>query len=280
MIKKILYGTGNYNVLILAGVHGNELSPIYCASLCERLNSAFYKKLTILNLINEYGIINGVREFNNNNDLNRIFSDEYTIEHQLKDEIINSNPDVIFDLHASPHITNEFALVSVDDYSQCYMQFFSDIGRNAVLYRGAKNTIKAHHSINKSIPSFTIEMNGMDEVNVYSAEYVCYTMIDSILSNLENLELCKMPLTFKESHLLFATTNGIYIDYDLIDKSDESSPNGDVTVLKIKYIDMEDGFVKFQSITDFKGQVFQFLKGYHAKDTPIALVQEYEKLLD
>ena len=271
MIKKILYGTGNYNVLILAGVHGNELSPVYCASLCEKLNGALYKKLTILNLINEYGIINGVREFNNNNDLNRIFSDEYTIEHQLKDEIINSNPDVIFDLHASPNVTNEFALVSVDDYSQCYMQFFSDIGKNAVLYRGAKNTIKAHHSINKSIPSFTIEMDGMNEVNVSSAEYSC-NMIDSILSNLEFLELSKMPLTFKESHLLYAPVNGIFIDYNLIDEYE----NATVT-LKITYIDMEDGFVKIQCITDFKGQVFQFLKGYHAKDTPIALVQEYEK---
>ena len=75
-------GKGVNNILILTGIHGNELTPIHCGLLLKEFNwkklKESFKEITILNAINLDGIKEGVREIpdTSTKDLNRMFSNE------------------------------------------------------------------------------------------------------------------------------------------------------------------------------------------------------------
>ena len=68
------------NILILSGVHGNELTPLVCCELLckqrEDLSKVNFKKVTIISNINRYGIKNNVREIvsQQTTDINRMFN--------------------------------------------------------------------------------------------------------------------------------------------------------------------------------------------------------------
>lgn len=102
------------NVLIIAGVHGNEthaVSAVYSlaresfeAELCEYVNTVTY----IFNL-NEYGLISDTRDnFYTNelsNNCNRLFPTNYETPQEVKDYITNLDLsyDLVLDVHNSPY---------------------------------------------------------------------------------------------------------------------------------------------------------------------------------
>ena len=64
MNRTEILGNGNKNILVLTGVHGNEITPVYAGYLLKETEhldkSKRFKKLTILNAINTDGIKNNI----------------------------------------------------------------------------------------------------------------------------------------------------------------------------------------------------------------------------
>lgn len=80
MNKKVIIGDNvdGKNILVIGGVHGDELTPLYSVYLYQQFLEnknvkKDFNKLTIINGINESGIENCTREMENNStqDLNR-----------------------------------------------------------------------------------------------------------------------------------------------------------------------------------------------------------------
>ena len=72
-------------VLIIAGVHGDELTPIYTLSYMLKnklFNIDKVKSITVMNGINSSGIKSTTREISSNNttDLNRMLSTESKVD--------------------------------------------------------------------------------------------------------------------------------------------------------------------------------------------------------
>ena len=97
------------NVLIIAGVHGDEITPVY--TLAKMVSGGLFnlknvESVTVLNGLNMTGLKSATRELQpkNSNDLNRSLisiKDGVDGEQQLLEELISKN-DVVIDIHSSP----------------------------------------------------------------------------------------------------------------------------------------------------------------------------------
>ena len=127
MNRSEVFGTGNKNILVLTGVHGNEISPVYAGYLLKKFDfdKSKFKKLTILNAVNTDGIKNNIREIpdNKTSDLNRMFKvdldNNISVDELTK--LFNDN-DVIIDVHSSPSCC-EFILLNQDETTNSYVEF-------------------------------------------------------------------------------------------------------------------------------------------------------------
>jgi len=175
------------NVLILTGIHGDEITPIYTiASMIKdnNFNLKYINKLTILNGVNISGIKKANREMieNKTKDLNRILtntSEEDAIK-LLKDKI--SENDIIIDIHSSPSCT-EFVLIDIDEYTNTIKSWCdkSDV-KYGFRYSGA-NTIK-RYCLEQEKPALTLEINKMKIIDFESAEKTTY-LINNLLKNID-----------------------------------------------------------------------------------------------
>lgn len=201
------------NILILAGVHGNELTPVYCANLIATSNidelKKSFKKLTILNAVNLEGIKNNTRDIpdDSTNDLNRSFKkdDNKNIIDQLK-EYIDSH-DVIIDLHSSPSCS-EFVLLNQDEYTNSYADFCEKYGINYLIRYSANDTIKKY-GLEKGKISFTFEMNKMDNVSIISASRA-FTSIGQIIKNINKFEVSKSEPYYETYREFYTHHEGIF----------------------------------------------------------------------
>jgi predicted deacylase len=116
------------NILIISGVHGDEITPIFCTKLLqERLvkkTIVNVNSITIVSAVNKNGIKNNTRDITKkqSNDLNRLFtSDEQEDYVTILKNLIDGN-DVIIDIHSSPNCT-EFLLINQDFYANSYVEF-------------------------------------------------------------------------------------------------------------------------------------------------------------
>lgn len=272
MIRNIIKGTGEANILILAGVHGNELTPIYCAALLEqKLDSRKFKTCTILNCINEYGIENNTRDFKPISDINRLFSEQDNIKTVLGDEF--KNKDLIIDLHSSPNIS-EFVLINNDDYTKLYVKFCIKHNINYVLWEGSKGSIKDYCNNTLYTPCFTIEMDGVAEVNPYSAKK-SISIINTIIDNIGKLKFKSTKSkkhSFKPLEYIKAPCDGIYIDIgDITDDIFDQQ--------ECEYIDTVTGEIIEETLVfSDPSRVIQFLSGYHRQGDTLYLIQPINEL--
>jgi predicted deacylase len=163
-------------ILIIAGVHGEEITPIYTLSLFYQIYlakpgkfSKHFKSITIVNGINIAGLKEGTRDLHqkNTSDLNRMFEtakgeDSFKV---LKGKIDKS--DVIIDIHSSPSCA-EFALIDIDEYSNS-MEKWCDKSKVKTGFRySGSDTIK-RYCLESGKPALTIELNKLDKIDYDSA---------------------------------------------------------------------------------------------------------------
>lgn len=175
------------NVLIIAGVHGNEITPIYTlASMIKNnlFNLSKINKLTILNGINITGIKNCERDMveNDTQDLNRIFTNETKINSVklLKDKIKEN--DIVIDIHSSESCI-EFALIDIDEYTNSIKSWCEKSKLLCAFRYSNTNTIK-RYCLEKGKPSITFEINKLKLIDFDSAEETFY-LINNLLDNVD-----------------------------------------------------------------------------------------------
>ena len=204
MNKKEISGKNNFGkkILIITGVHGNELTPIFCGYLLSKINCSNYnfKKITILNAINKNGIVKNTRDIPNDttSDLNRMFNCEIVVNE--KEELLHqiNEHDIIIDIHSSPRCDN-FMLLNQDELTNSYVEFCVNYNISYLIRYSTANTIKKYcNDLNKV--SFTLELNMLNYIDKKSAE-IGKDIVLKIINN------CNTILLNKEE-----PTNNTYVE--------------------------------------------------------------------
>lgn len=226
MYRKEIIGNNNKgkNILIIAGVHGNELTSIYCAYLLSKYDytNFNFKKITIVNSINKIGVIKNQREIPNTatSDLNRMFNLEDTIDIKevLEKEI--KEHDIIIDIHTSPKCDN-FVLLNQDDNTNSYVDYCEKNNINYLIRYSSTNTIKKY-CIDLDKISFTLELNMMDYIDFDSAEKGKEIVLNIIKNN--NFSIKKEEPKYESYVELQTYKAGLFISEkicgDVITKND------------------------------------------------------------
>jgi predicted deacylase len=203
-------GTGTKRILVIAGVHGNELTPVMSASILERYltqDSPNYSELTVINFVNEQGIRDNTREMPIQNDLNRMFkSDNVDIFETLKENIDNS--DVVIDIHSSPLCT-DFVLINRDKFCNSYVNFCRSSDIYYVIRNSSNDTIKKYCLDNDKI-GFTIELNKLDIVDINSAKNGARIIL-KLISNVSTLTIESLNPIYSHYIEFNSSSEGIFI---------------------------------------------------------------------
>jgi len=199
LIKKI---PGNkrkgIKLLIISGAHGNELTPIHAAmKLTEIRMFMGVRHVTVMLGVNMSGLKSHTREMTSSNtmDLNRVLSNEPTVDSiELLKEQIESH-DMIIDIHSSPSCT-EFALIDIDEYAHS-MKKWCDLANLKCAFRySSSNTIK-RYCLEKGKPALTLEVNKLDMID-YKSSKRCVDILAKLVSLANLVSINEEPPTFPE----------------------------------------------------------------------------------
>ena len=247
-------------ILVIGGVHGDELTPIYSVYLYQKYlksnKKRDFKSLTIINSINKSGIENCTREMSNNNtsDLNRKLSHEnFSPTDKLK-ELIEKN-DVIIDCHSSPKCC-DFVLLNMDEYNNSYVKFCEKNNINYLNRYSNANTIKKY-ALDMDKISFTIELNKMNYVDIESAKSG-KDLISNIVENINSMKYKKSEPKYEPYTEFNHHKSGIFFPKhklgEVISKGDKIGYILDLTTYeKHKVIFNRDGDYRLicQGISDY-----------------------------
>lgn len=181
------------NILVISGVHGNELTPIHCTYLLSKEEKVYnrfgdFNKLTIISAVNYFGIVKNTREIpsNGTSDLNRMFNskDEINLKEEIKNLILNN--DVIIDIHSSPKC-DEFVLLNQDETTNSYVNFCKKNNIHYLIRYSNGNTIKKY-CIDMNKISFTLELNQMDYID-YNSSFNGVEIVLRIINNIKDFDL-------------------------------------------------------------------------------------------
>jgi len=183
------------NILLISGVHGNELTSIKALSLFSKNNNFKYrsiKTITCIHGINIEGIRKCVRDIpkDDNNDLNRMFKDEFNPFEILKSHIEKN--DIIIDVHSSYNL-NECVLIDIDENASSIIRFCNKIGIPYCCRYSSNSTIKKYAFSQNKI-GITLELNGMNNIDYQSAFEYGSRYIYNILSKIDLLIKFKQTL--------------------------------------------------------------------------------------
>lgn len=178
-------GRGKGKILIISGVHGDEMTPVYLTHLImeAKAKSKFdlkfndyndYEILTVVNAVNPDALKAKTRSYtdkSDSKDVNRIFGNIANdsipeIKKELSDLI--KDHDLIIDVHSSPDVVNEFVLIDANTVGSFYVDFCRKFDISWVARTIKINTIKSF-AINQGKLAFTLELNGIGFTDKKSA---------------------------------------------------------------------------------------------------------------
>jgi len=245
MNKIEFQGKGNKNILILTGVHGNELTPVYCSYLLnnyfKNVISPHFKKLTILNSINLDGIRENIRDIPNDStsDINRMFKQEPYNFHYDEMKSMFDEHDVIIDVHSSPNCC-EFILLNQNETTNSYVEFALKYNIKYLIRYSNTNTIKKYGLDNNKI-SFTVELNKVNFIDVESSGKGADMILD-IINHCDDFELKEEEPKYCEFFEYYTYKEGLFIPYkglgigDVITKDECFGHLLDLKTLKLNKI--------------------------------------------
>ncbi len=172
------------NIVVLSGVHGNELTPISALIKLQKnidIVLPYVNKITLIMGAN----VDAMKRFSRSSDkdFNRIMGEDHEFA-KLMEEYVNNN-DVIIDVHASPNIS-EFALINTDDNYSKMVNFCKKCNIDIVAWESNTNSIKSF-AFSKDKVGITLELNGMTSIDEKSAVKGS-EMIISIIKNIDLLD--------------------------------------------------------------------------------------------
>ena len=268
------------NILIISGVHGNEITPIFCTKLLqeyfEDYNSNYdVNNITIISAVNKNGIKNNTRDITKkqSNDLNRLFnSDEQEDCVAILKTYIDEH-DVIIDIHSSPNCT-EFLLINQDFYANSYVEYCIKNDIKYFLRYSTSDTIKKYCS-NLNKISFTLELNGMNKED-YNSIIIGYEIVKTIISNINDLNIIKEEPKYNigtEIYTLYSGLNEYFFNISKI--IDECTEFNTVTNIET----FEENVEYF----DPKGKEYNIIcysdRSYVEAGSSIANIQEIQGII-
>ena len=213
MNKIVINGNGNKSILIITGVHGDELTPINVGLILSKSNilnesKEKFKKITILNCLNKESIKKNKRELII--DINRSFSNknEEDIIQLTKYEILSH--DVILDIHSSPSC-NEFVLLNLNETSYSYIDFCNKYNISYLIREFGSNTIKKY-CLDLDKIAFTIELNGMNKIDYNSTSKGIILVLD-IINNIDNFKIIENKEVLLMQEILSPSNGIVIMDY-------------------------------------------------------------------
>lgn len=199
MVVKEIKNNDKPKVLILAGIHGDELTSMeVCDSLFYKCVDENYKAANIkfINYVNWYGIKNCVRECYSEEkieDLNRAhYVENDSVREILHDEI--DKCDIMIDLHSSPKMMESFL---IDNGTKFNLSLFSKYNIPIIVRNFDGQTLK-NYALNKNKIGLTFEANGLREVDYDSVD----RSVNIIFKILNNINEFKDDLLIKDSFRL------------------------------------------------------------------------------
>lgn len=189
-------------VLLIAGMHGNERTPIQSLILFktnhlqkliesyQKFNLSEISEITIINGINLYGIRDGIRDIANTKtgantkDLNRKFVwEEYEKTFDpfsvLEKEV--EKHDVVIDVHSSPGMMNHVMLLDYGETAFPYIKWCNDAKFQFAIRYSEERTLK-RYAIEKGKIGVTLELNGMDFIDHVSARMGAQNIEDLLMN--------------------------------------------------------------------------------------------------
>ena len=184
-------GSGNNDIAIISGTHGDELTPLRCLMLLEKtmkeIDPILYRSVTIVIGINTPALRSGTRSYSPKptSDLNRSFKFiDYDDPKELMERLIHDN-DVVIDVHSSPDIS-EFYLVDINKFTPNVISILEmNESKYACRYFNG-DTIKKY-ILNQDKIGLTLELNGMTTIDESSA-FFGKLMLKKFIENSNKLD--------------------------------------------------------------------------------------------
>lgn len=217
---------GDYpRILVLAGVHGNELTAMKSAELFTGnlkykedrwFDDVPFGSITILNYINMYGLIHNTRETGNLEnplDLNRGYKESEDIRSIIKNEI--KEADIVIDIHSSPRIIN--AMFLVDNGSKFPRKSISKYCDLPIVVWNSNNSTIKSYAMSLGKLGLTLETNGMEIIDEESA-WMAFHALTNLLNNADTIweeYKTESPLQYPEDKLFTYIKSDIsgFIEY-------------------------------------------------------------------
>lgn len=266
------------NILIISGVHGDEITPIYCTRLIQDyLNATKFNvnTITILSAVNKKGIKNNSRDIieKYSNDLNRSFSSEEQEDYvSILKSHIDKN-DVIIDVHSSPKCT-EFLLINQDFNANSYVEFCIKNNIKYFLRYSSSDTIKKYCNELGKI-SFTLELNGMNSCDIQSA-IKGERIVNNILHNINDFSIIKSEPKYSTGTEIYSLYSGLVL-YNINFGSKIEYNQLFNTIMNI------DTFEEYYNSFDTKGKKYYPIcyngNDYIEAGSVIASIQEIQEIL-
>lgn len=249
------------NILIIAGVHGEEVTPVYSLSIFLKqyveVVKQDFKSITVINGINMDGLKHGTRDVPNNStsDLNRMFVYETkTNALSLLKEHIEEN-DIVIDVHSSPSCM-DFALIDIDEYMNSMKEWCDKSSVPAAFRYSGADTIK-RYCLDMGKPALTIELNKLNVIDYASAKNGAEILTRLILRSKDYAKIEKKEPGYVKELVEIKTYVAGIVDYHA--KNGEHFSAGD-TLYSIEdlelniiydYIAQFDGFVVCEPTRQF-----------------------------
>lgn len=222
IVQKTLNGSGEYNILILSGVHGNETHAVAATyQLYEDLEKNLSKefgKVTFVFNVNEYGLISDTRdnlyETETSKNCNRLFPNRYKTSEQIKKYIEELNElrpyDLVLDVHNSSCCIS-CVLVDYDENTNRLLGLLHDSPLVPLVRNTQIGTIKKFFNEDNNVYAYTVELGEMGVRGDYiHSAILLKQFIEQIISNFNNVKIeINLTQDYVVKTLCTRTNNGI-----------------------------------------------------------------------
>ena len=190
-----IQGTGDKKILIITGVHGNELTSVYAGILVQHeISSNLEKYQNLFGGLKIIGAANirSIREVSaeitrsDGKNMNRLFStdpSEGEVVTEIEKSIMES--DIVIDIHSSANCT-EFISIDRNENANSYVEFCLK-NRIKYLQRYCYNETVKNFAIKLDKIAFTLELNKLDVIDTVSAVAGSSIVLD-IIRNIAGFE--------------------------------------------------------------------------------------------
>lgn len=172
------------NILVVAGVHGNEHNAVLAAYRLYRAledetdpNLKPKHKVRFLLGLNTWGLLNSTREWGTREDVypdplldepgidfNRVFDEKYaeTTAKEARDRVIDAieSSDIVIDVHNSPACEN-MVVINNDEYAASTVKFLDECHMDRYMVRESTTGTIKKYATSRGKAAFTVELGGM-----------------------------------------------------------------------------------------------------------------------